>query len=251
MSICYTRHRIGDKMKYLKSLLVLPFLIALNVYADECSYKEQANLNKEAALIEANYEVIKEQEPYTFEDPDGLGTTETTRTITTFKIKIYNIAENLSLNINERIGNKAGSNKVVTYADTENGVYTFTSDNLGDIIDYTIKASALSGGCAGKTIRTMTFKKPRVNPYAGYDICKGHESVQYCEEFTTKEFEFTEAKLEEVLKDIDKTNNGGDTTNENGFLKFLKNNYIYIIVGVVVIGAGTGAYFIYRKKRVL
>ena len=187
-------------MKYLKSLLVLPFLIALNVYADECSYKEQANLNKEAALIEANYEVIKEQEPYTFEDPDGLGTTETTRTITTFKIKIYNIAENLSLNINERIGNKAGSNKVVTYADTENGVYTFTSDNLGDIIDYTIKASALSGGCAGKTIRTMTFKKPRVNPYAGYDICKGHESVQYCEEFTTKEFEFTEAKLEEVLK---------------------------------------------------
>ena len=143
-------------MKYLKSLLVLPFLIALNVYADECSYKEQANLNKEAALIEANYEVIKEQEPYTFEDPDGLGTTETTRTITTFKIKIYNIAENLSLNINERIGNKAGSNKVVTYADTENGVYTFTSDNLGDIIDYTIKASALSGGCAGKTIRTIT-----------------------------------------------------------------------------------------------
>ena len=53
------------------------------------------------------------------------------------------------------------------------------------------------------------------------------------------------------LKDIDKTNNGGDTTTENGFLKFLKNNYIYIIVGVVVIGAGTGAYFIYRKKRVL
>lgn len=238
-------------MKYLKSLLVLPFLIALNVYADECSYKEQANLNKEAALIEANYEVIKEQEPYTFEDPDGLGTTETTRTITTFKIKIYNIAENLSLNINERIGNKAGSNKVVTYADTENGVYTFTSDNLGDIIDYTIKASALSGGCAGKTIRTITFKKPRVNPYAGYDICKGHESVQYCEEFTTKEFEFTEVKLEEILKDIDKTNNGGGTTTENGFLKFLKNNYIYIIVGVVVIGAGTGAYFIYRKKRVL
>lgn len=238
-------------MKYLKSLLVLPFLIALNVYADECSYKEQANLNKEAALIEANNEVIKEQEPYTFEDPDGLGTTETTRTITTFKIKIYNIAENLSLNINERIGNKAGSNKVVTYADTENGVYTFTSDNLGDIIDYTIKASALSGGCAGKTIRTITFKKPRVNPYAGYDICKGHESVQYCEEFTTKEFEFTEVKLEEILKDIDKTNNGGGTTTENGFLKFLKNNYIYIIVGVVVIGAGTGAYFIYRKKRVL
>ena len=40
-------------MKYLKSLLVLPFLIALNVYADECSYKEQANLNKEGGTIEA------------------------------------------------------------------------------------------------------------------------------------------------------------------------------------------------------
>ena len=88
-------------MKYLKSLLVLPFLIALNVYADECSYKEQANLNKEAALIEANYEVIKEQEPYTFEDPDGLGTTETTRTITTFKIKIYKIIITLYIKIGQ------------------------------------------------------------------------------------------------------------------------------------------------------
>ena len=29
----------------------------VNVYADECSYKEQANLNKEAALVQANYEL--------------------------------------------------------------------------------------------------------------------------------------------------------------------------------------------------
>ena len=94
-------------MKYLKSLLVLPFLIALNVYADECSYKEQANLNKEAALIEANYEVIKEQEPYTFVDPDTLEEMELTRDKISFKIKFYNITENLSLDITGRVNDKA------------------------------------------------------------------------------------------------------------------------------------------------
>ena len=105
-------------MKYLKSLLVLPFLVALNVYADECSYKEQATLNKEAALVEANYEVIKEKEPYTFVDPDTLEEMELTRDKISFKIKFYNITENLSLDITGRVNGKANDNKIVTYTET-------------------------------------------------------------------------------------------------------------------------------------
>lgn len=238
-------------MKYLKSLLVLPFLVALNVYAaDECTYKEQANLNKVAALVDANYEVVSEEENVTAEDPDGLGTVETTQTTTTFKMKIYNIAENLSLSITEKIKDKSGTEKIVTYSDTENGVYTFTSDNLGDIIEYVIKINALDGGCAGKTIRTMSFKKPRVNPYAGYEMCKGHEDVQYCEEFTTKEFEFSDAKLEELINSVNPTPDD-KKDEENKFLSFLKNNYIYIIAGTLVIAGGVTAYLVYRRKRVL
>ena len=238
-------------MKYLKSLLVLPFLIALNVNAAECTYKEQANLNKEAALVEANYEVTREDKPITFEDPDGLGTIDTTMTIAKFKIKIYNLSEDLSLDITESIKDKKTGSKTVTYSNTENGVYTFTSDNLGDVITYTIKINAATEGCGGKTIRTMTFKKPRVNPYSALEMCKDHTNVQYCEEYTTKDFEFTEAKLQELLNEIDKPNTNPDNPTENGFLKFLKNNYLYIIGGVVLIGAGAGAYIIYRKKRVL
>lgn len=238
-------------MKYLKSLLVLPFLVALNVYAaDECTYKEQANLNKLAALVDANYEVIQDEEKVTAEDPDGLGTVETTVKTTTFKIKIYNITENLSLKISEKIGNKSGQERTVNYSNTDNGVYTFTSDNIGDIIEYKIKINASGGACSGKTIRTMSFKKPRVNPYAGYEMCKGHEDVQYCEEFTTKEFEFTDAKLEELISSVDPVKDD-KPDEENKFLRFLKDNYIYIIAGTVLIAGGVGAYFIYRRKRVL
>ena len=237
-------------MKYLKSLLVLPFLIALNVYADECSYKEQANLNKEAALIEANYEVIKEQEPYTFVDPDTLEEMELTRDKISFKIKFYNITENLSLDITGRVNGKTNDNKIVTYTETDSGVYTFTTENTDDIVEYGIKVNALNGGCAGKTIRTFSLTKPKVNPYSQYEMCNGHESIEYCQEFTTKEYDISLDDLSKKIEEVD--NNGSNQTDkENGFLKFLKNNYLYIIGGIVLIGVGTGAYIIYRKKRIL
>lgn len=237
-------------MKYLKSLLVLPFLVALNVSADECSYKEQANLNKEAALVEANYEVIKEDEPYTFVDPDTLEEMQLTRDKITFKIKFYNVTENLSLDITEKVNGKNNDNRIVTYADTDSGVYTFTSENTDNIIEYAIKVNALSKACAGRTIRTFSLTKPKLNPYSQYEMCNGHEDLEYCQEFTTKEYDISLADL------ADKINNNGtikdnEDNTENSFLKFLKNNYLYIIGGVVLIGVGAGAYIIYRKKRII
>ena len=58
MTLSYDILVIGQVMdvKYFKILIPLLFFY-VNVYADECSYKEQANLNKEAALVQANYEL--------------------------------------------------------------------------------------------------------------------------------------------------------------------------------------------------
>lgn len=239
-------------MKYLKSLLVLPFLVALNVYAaDECTYKEQANLNKLAAQIKANYEVIKKEEPFTFVDPDTLEEEEMTITVPTFEIKIYNISESLSLSITESFEGKTGDSKTVTYNDTENGVYTFTSDNAKDIINYAIKVNAFGGGCGGKTIRNLSLTKPKSNPYFDYEICKGHEDIDYCQEFTTKNYDISFDDLTKKIEEVEIDPIPVDPDKENKFLKFLKANYIYIIIGTVVVAGGVGVYFIYRKKRVL
>ena len=56
-------------VKYFKILIPLLFFY-VNVYADECSYKEQANLNKEAALVQANYELKEIKNKVTSEGGD-------------------------------------------------------------------------------------------------------------------------------------------------------------------------------------
>ena len=61
--------------------------------------------------------------------------------------------------------------------------------------------------------------------------------------------------ITQIVNKITEIENGkdsnGDSTKENKFLKFLKENYLYIIGGTVLIAGGVVGVIIYRKKRVL
>ena len=61
--------------------------------------------------------------------------------------------------------------------------------------------------------------------------------------------------ITQIVNKITEIENGkdgnDDPTKENKFLKFLKENYLYIIGGTVLIAGGVVGVIIYRKKRVL
>lgn len=232
-------------------MLVAVFLMlySFDVKADDtCSYKDQASLNEIAAMVKANFEIKETTEPIEYEDPDGLGMITGTKTIPSFDIKIYNITEDLSLSITDSLEHKVVN---VSYADTDKGVYTFHSDNYSDIITYTIVINSNLKSCPGLKVKTLTFIKPKLNPYAFYAMCDGHESVSYCKEYVTKDFEVSDDELAKAIEAFDNStdNKNNDKEETNVFLKFLKNNYIYIIIGTFLIGGGITAGVIIYKKR--
>lgn len=230
-------------VKYFKILIPLLFFY-VNVYADECSYKEQANLNKEAALVQANYELKEIKNKVTSE-----GGGEYDQIKYNFIISFYNITENLALEVTDSYTREK---KSIYYSDTENGKYTLTSEDQDNIISYDIIVYSNTDNCGRKRLRSFYFTKPKYNPYSEYLVCKGHEDLPYCQTFVTKEVDMNITQIVNKITEIENGKDGNDVpTKENKFLKFLKENYLYIIGGTVLIAGGVVGVIIYRKKRVL
>lgn len=230
-------------VKYFKILIPLLFFY-VNVYADECSYKEQANLNKEAALVQANYELKEIKNKVTSE-----GGGEYDQINYNFIISFYNITENLALEVTDSYTREK---KSIYYSDTENGKYTLTSEDQDNIISYDIIVYSNTDNCGRKRLRSFSFTKPKYNPYSEHLVCKGHEGLPYCQTFVTKEVDMDITQIVNKITEIENGKDGNDDpTKENKFLKFLKENYLYIIGGTVLIAGGVVGVIIYRKKRVL
>ncbi len=231
-------------VKYFKILIPLLFFY-VNVYAAECSYKEQANLNKEAALVQANYELKEIKNKVTSEGGD-----EYDQINYNFIISFYNITENLALEVTDSYTREK---KSIYYSDTENGKYSITTENQDSIVTYDIIVYSSTENCGRKRLRSFSFTKPKYNVFSEYAICEGHEDLSYCQKFITKEVDMDINQIVNKITEIDnsKKNDGDKQTKENKFLKFLKENYPYIIGGTVLIAGGVVGVIIYRKKRVL
>ena len=87
--------------------------------------------------------------------------------------------------------------------------------------------------------------------YSEYLICQGHEDLPYCQKFVTREVNMDINQIVNKIKEIDNSKGDGEDEKDNKFLKFLKENYIYIIGGTVIIAGGVVGVIIYRKKRAL
>lgn len=223
------------------------FLCGINVQADTCSYVEKANLNETASKVKTNYEVIEEKKTEEFLDPDTLevGTYETIKT--TFKISIYNITKDLYITQNNNLTNEL---KTIIYEDTENGVYTFTTEDTENIIKYEYQIFSNLENCMGDILKTYSFLKPKENVYSQYRMCEGLEDIPYCKTYLTEDLNMSESELKDKInnyltKDEDKT----PTDNEEGIKEYLKENYVYVIAGAVLIVGTLITTVIIVKKR--
>jgi hypothetical protein len=228
--------------------ILLAFLMCLftvNVYADDaCNYKVKANLNREAALVKTNYEVIERKEQIVPGPNDEFE--EYTAIYYSFKITVYNITDDLYINISS---SNNDINKKVYYKDTTEGKYSFTTDNQEDIIKYTINIYPNVASCGSTKLKSYVFTKPKYNMYSKYGFCKEHPDLSYCQKFLTKDIELNDGIISNYADEY-ATEEQNTNQNNNSFWNFIKNNYLYILGGIIIIGGiTTGTIVIIKKRR--
>ena len=169
-----------------KLLIFILLLFPISVYADECTYEARVNLSKEAAKVTASYDFIMD------ENNNEVG----------FKISVYNMSPNLGLSYS--IGNKKDSTVSVSSEEiSEDGTYSFTTDNLTNVITYNFVIKGRANGCYN-TVRTITLVKPIKNKYADLAICKNEyldPDYYYCRKWINSQISLSYVDVVKKIND--------------------------------------------------
>lgn len=223
------------------------FILMLDVNAD-CTYIEKANLNEIGAMVKTNYEVIEESITEEFVDPDT-GEVSTVEGIkTSFKISVYNIIKDLYV---VEYNSLTKEDKYLFYEDTSDGVYSFISEDIENIVSYEYNIYSNLESCPGNILKTYNFVKPKINMYSQLGMCAGLEHIPYCKRYITEEIQVSETKLKDEISKyiLEEKKEKEEEEKKSGIIEFLENNYIYIIIGVVVVSSITILSVIIIKKR--
>lgn len=237
------------KIKYLLLAFIFAYLFLPNNISAECTYQDKANLNESAGKVKSNYEanvIKKEVEIQDPDEEDGVMMTVEQEDIS-FTIKLYNITEDVFVKQSSDIDNE---DKDIYFSDTENGIYSFTTTDYENIIKYTFTVYGNKENCSSDALKTINLTKPRINPFYYYSLCSGLEDkVTYCKQFVDEDVIVSENDLLEAVNKYQKTTEEEDLSNGNKVVEFIKDNYIYILIGVgIVTGAATTIYVVRRRS---
>ena len=229
---------MGKKIIVTTFLLLLSFCMTLNVYAEDgtCTYKEKAELNKQAGSVEVSYDIEK--------NADGSSK---------FKISVYNITKDLYVTVTNDYDD---TRLTIIPALTTNGSYTFEINDSTNIIKYSFVVSSFISGCSGD-LKKINLVKPKRNKYHDYNECKftDTEKYTYCEEWITKDITLSESQ---VLKKIEeqrsynkkitttKCANCSSNVRSNARLERIKMAKRFIVFGLSL-GVALDMIYIYLK----
>lgn len=207
-----------------------------------CSYSDQAELNKLAYSVTANYSIVK----------DAAGNPN-------IKITVYNITSDIYVTIDS---DATDAMPMVVYpSNTIGGTYSIIDTNITNIITYTIKVRSTREGCISD-IRKFTILKPMKNPYHESKTCQytGMEDYYYCREWVTSHYTISEEQIKKNIQaEYEKIKSTGATKcltcEEEDLLskarqEFLekKSTILKILVVLVVINIIALIYF-YQRAR--
>ncbi|MBQ3020634.1 MAG: hypothetical protein IJD92_00230 [Bacilli bacterium] len=200
-------------MKKLLNTLIISFMFTFmfifNVDA-ECSYQERKELLRESKLIEAFFDVDLFINKFTF--------------------NLYNLSEKLYV----KIENDYDKN-VISIFDVGSDSYKFDTFDVENIIKYKIKIYSKNDNCFSELINTKTVIKPIVNKYSKEDICNGIEEFYYCKNVLTKKITLNDLEVYKKINEYKKSLEVNDAETKYNFVDFLKQNYIYFVIGFLVI----------------
>ncbi len=235
------------RKKLLIVLSILSFIIVPNVKA-ACSYKEQADLNKEASYVKVGYEIVTEEMKVSMPETEE----STTIQYEIFRVNILNLTENFYVTVTNNV-NK--DNKKYYFSNSVNGVISFNWDDLDKVTTMTFKVySSSQTNCKDELYRTIYLTLPRYNSYSSTSLCKDSKS-SVCEKFVT----FDKITYDEFMTRYSKSESeqasNGTNTNNNGVINgesIARNNtYLYIGLGAVAVILVIAAVVRSKKRKSL
>ena len=223
-------------MKILRSVLSF-FVISLLVndaYALTCSNSVSKDLSQEASYVKVKYEVIDKSVTKEL-DVNGSKTTYFIPNYV-FEISIYNITENISINIKNDVTDEEIR---VRYNDTTDGIYTFTNSDFGTIYNYQFGIMSEVSECYEQKIKNISLIKPKYNAYSEYTYCN-NSSLFFCQKFIEKETGIKSSA--DFLNKIDVNNQSNKPISESetemiSIKDIIKDNwilYVCVLVGVMI-----------------
>jgi len=196
--------------------LVLIFLFITPVYAKECTDEDIEYLTALAEKIEISYELI---------DSDD-GTRD-------FLLKAYNL-----------------DNKF--YFKMPNGMHLSIDKKeleLGSFIEFNNIKIGVYGSeksnCLDEEIRFITVNLPRFNDYSKTEECSKNKDLDVCKEF----YDTSNISEEEFKEIIKKHNEKPVVSDDNIIIGFIKEYWLYLLIGIVVILVPTITYIVIKNKR--
>lgn len=163
---------------YLKLiLLVILVIFGINkVRAAECSYKDQALLNKEASNVKITYQLIEdEEEEY-------------------LQILITNLNEHLTLEISNDYNDEIMNFSI---SDAKEGVISFKNIALYKMVTYKINIYGAYNSCSRNLIMTKNISIPYFNIFYDGSVCKNIPDYTYCQKLVK-----TNMSAEDMAKKI-------------------------------------------------
>lgn len=147
---------------------------------------------------------------------------------TTVRIDVEGLTENTyAIVINDYNDTKNTYN----YSDTEEGKFSFNTDNVNKKINYVIKIYSVDTTCSIEPLNTLSVRTDKFNSYSMNDVCRNPYGIELCGAFydvgdmTYEEFnEKVSALVEEESKPFSKK-----------LGSFIAKYYLYILIPFLII----------------
>lgn len=217
------------KKKFLFIALFL-LLFPLNINATVCSDNQIKKFEFLAKEIQTTFD-------YT-ETSDGI----------LFTVNFHNVDDNLYL-----VDYNSASTLLI-YKKDQNGLISVPECKASTT--YTFSVLNENSVCDSKIITKIKVTTPNYNKYYKDSLCSGIENYSYCQKWSNlgsvsyNEFKRNVENYKKQQETNNNTNNNVPEDNDtNRIRNFIANNYIYIIIGIVVISGVTVLVYNNKKKN--
>ena len=258
-------------------LLLLVLSLNISVVSAETCAEQLARAKAAAEKVKVSHEAIEKRfmaKKYNEETHEF--TDETYEAVDrSLRIDVFNITPDIFIVRKERLNyedgivtapeedengvptnfDEFGNQLIITYKDVKDGKFSFSTDKIMSYKDYTFDIYPDNDkSCDLTKLKTISYRQPRYNTYSELPICQEYPTVELCKTFISYDFELNEKDFtEEVLKRVKNSSDSKIVTKKATLDErepnFLRDNWLYLTIGGVVLIGGISIYVIISKKR--
>lgn len=214
-------------MKKLNTLIliyILSFMFIINAKA-ECSYKERVELLNETKNVTAYIEPDVENKRFIF--------------------YLYNLNNNLYAEITNSLNDLKTT---VRSTDLKDGYYSFYDYNTDDVVTYVVTFYSNKSNCSGDKLTTTRVKKPIINKYANYTMCKGIEEFYLCSTLLSNKITLTPQEIYLKIESYKEELANRNKKEKFNILNFFKSYWYYFAIAFGILIIILTIWFINKKR---